>query len=74
MGPKRPLAIAVCTSPASTSQNRMRFFQVLLVVATVALASSEVAPHSLLFLSIGAGLLAGVAGSRVLLASKFTKT
>ncbi|MDM0043447.1 hypothetical protein QTH91_03050 [Variovorax dokdonensis] len=39
--------------------------------AGVALASLGISPHSLLFLAMGAGLLLGVVGSRLLFASKF---
>ena len=39
----------------------------------VALATVGVSLHSLLFHAMGSGLLLGIAGSRVLLASKFAK-
>jgi hypothetical protein len=41
--------------------------------AAVALANVGFPPHSLLFLAMGSGILLGVAGSRLLFASKLAK-
>ncbi|MGR4869363.1 hypothetical protein ACIPRI_10905 [Variovorax sp. LARHSF232] len=51
----------------------VNFFATGISTAGVALASAAISPHSLLFLAMGSGLLVGVAGSRVLFASKFAK-
>lgn len=52
----------------------VNFFATGISAAGVALASAAISPHSLLFLAMGSGLLAGVAGSRVLFGSKFAKS